>query len=279
MTADRAVAGVELTPRRLAADVGRRRCSRGAIAAARRDGRSAPAAAGAADLALWFLSPRSPTSPGSPLRTSRVSRSTTRSARRCGRIARKTWRFFEELFTPADHWLIPDNYQENRADLIAHRTSPTNIGLQLLSTLAAYDFGYLSVAGVLDRLEPTFGTLLAHAALSRPLLQLVRHPHPRAAACRPYISTVDSGNLAGYLLTLRCGLLRAGRRSPSSTRRLLDGLEDALDLFEAEAVRRRRAQRVRAMRGELDESARLLDRRPATLIEWRVDSSPRSANG
>jgi len=63
-------------------------------------------------------------------------------------VARRTWLFFEELFTPADHWLIPDNYQEDRDDRVAHRTSPTNIGLQLISTLAAYDFGYLSAPAV-----------------------------------------------------------------------------------------------------------------------------------
>ena len=76
-------------------------------------------------------------------------------------MARKTWRFFDELVGPADHWLVPDNYQENRHELVAHRTSPTNIGLQLLSVLAAHDFGYLTRGGVLDRLEPTFATLLA----------------------------------------------------------------------------------------------------------------------
>ena len=76
------------------------------------------------------------------------------------RIARQTWRFFDELVGPADNWLIPDNVQENRRERIAHRTSPTNIGLQLLSTLVARDFGYVTTTELVARLEPTFKTLL-----------------------------------------------------------------------------------------------------------------------
>ena len=133
------------------------------------------------------------------------------------RIARKTWRFFEELLTPADNWLIPDNYQENRADVIAHRTSPTNIGLQLLAALAAHDFGYLSITGVVDRLEPTFDTLLR---MQRYRGHFYNWYDTRTLAplAPPYISTVDSGNLAGYLLTLALGPRRADRVAAADRR-------------------------------------------------------------
>ena len=132
-------------------------------------------------LALWFLSPLLAYITGLPLehRHPPLNREHRAALRR---TARRTWRFFEELLTPADNWLIPDNYQENRADVIAHRTSPTNIGLQLLAALGAYDFGYLSITGVVDRLEPTFDDAAADAALSRSFLQLVRHADARAAA-------------------------------------------------------------------------------------------------
>ncbi len=91
-------------------------------------------------IALWLLSPGIAYITGRPLAHERQpldagDRATLR------KVARKTWRFFEDLLSPADNWLVPDNYQEDRDDLIAHRTSPTNIGLQLISTLAAYDFG------------------------------------------------------------------------------------------------------------------------------------------
>ena len=106
---------------------------------------------------------------------------------------------------PADHWLIPDNLQENRREPIAHRTSPTNIGLQLLSTLAAHDFGYINVTGLLTRLEATFATLLQMPRYRGHFYNWydTRTLAPLAPA---YISTVDSGNLAGYLVTLRAGL-------------------------------------------------------------------------
>ncbi len=100
---------------------------------------------------------------------------------------------------------IPDNYQEDRQDVIAHRTSPTNIGLQLLSTLAACDFGYISYAGVLDRLEPTFDTLLRMQRYRGHFYNWY-DTQTLAPLVPAYISTVDSGNLAGYLLTLRSGL-------------------------------------------------------------------------
>jgi len=111
-------------------------------------------------IALWLLSPAIAYITGRPLVHERQpldagERATLR------KVARKTWRFFEDLLGPVDHWLVPDNYQEDREELVAHRTSPTNIGLQLIATLAAHDFGYLSFSGVVDRLEPTFATLLA----------------------------------------------------------------------------------------------------------------------
>jgi cyclic beta-1,2-glucan synthetase len=61
------------------------------------------------------------------------------------RIARRTWRYFERFVTAQDHWLPPDNVQEDSEPRIAHRTSPTNIGMGLLSTLAAHDLGYLGL--------------------------------------------------------------------------------------------------------------------------------------
>jgi hypothetical protein len=75
------------------------------------------------------------------------------------KLARKTWRFFETFIGPEDHWLPPDNFQENPAPVIATRTSPTNIGMALLCTLSAHDFGYLSTRRLIERLTATFETL------------------------------------------------------------------------------------------------------------------------
>ena len=121
-------------------------------------------------------------------------------------LARKTWAFFENLVGVADNWLPPDNLQEYPISVVAHRTSPTNIGLSLLANLAAHDFGYSTTTELLRRTGNTLSTM---EGLDRYFghffnwydTQSLRPLHPR------YISTVDSGNLAGHLLTLRQGLL------------------------------------------------------------------------
>jgi cellobiose phosphorylase len=124
------------------------------------------------------------------------------------KLSRRTWRYFEVFVTAADNWLPPDNVQEQPGEGVASRTSPTNIGVALLANLAACDFGYCSAGQMLDRLRKTFGALARmerhrghyynwyDTRLLKPLLPL-------------YVSTVDSGNLVGYLLVLRGGLLES----------------------------------------------------------------------
>ncbi|HET7218794.1 MAG TPA: glucoamylase family protein [Vicinamibacterales bacterium] len=183
-------------------------------------------------------------------------------------VARKTWRFFEDLVGPADNWLIPDNYQEDRLDVIAHRTSPTNIGLQLLATLAAYDFGYLSFGGTLDRLEPTFDTLLKMQRYRGHFYNWY-DTQTLAPLVPSYISTVDSGNFAGYLLTLRAGLLEIAEHGPIVGPSLLEGVEDAVNLFEAELDTLTHGRPSSGIRKELGSLRTHLARRPVTLLEWQ----------
>ncbi len=141
-------------------------------------------------------------------------------------LARKTWAFFERLVGPADNWLPPDNLQEYPIPVVAHRTSPTNIGLSLLANLSAHDFGYATTEQLLQRTGDTFATM---EKLGRYFghfynwydTQSLRPLHPR------YISTVDSGNLAGHLLTLRQGLLTLKSQKIIHPR-LLDALHDTL---------------------------------------------------
>ncbi|HZB25007.1 MAG TPA: hypothetical protein VE379_02665, partial [Vicinamibacterales bacterium] len=93
-------------------------------------------------LALWFVSPLIVYATGLPAR--RRHPAPEPDERRALRaVARRTWRYFDDFVGAHDNWLVPDNVQENRRERIAHRTSPTNIGLQVLSALAARDFGYV----------------------------------------------------------------------------------------------------------------------------------------
>ncbi|CAN5167090.1 hypothetical protein BH11PSE11_BH11PSE11_18230 [soil metagenome] len=122
------------------------------------------------------------------------------------RIARKTWAFFETYVGPDDHWLPPDNYQEQPVAVLARRTSPTNIGLSLLSGMTACDFGYIVPGQLIERTANTMRTM---AKLERHRGHFYNwYDTSTLAPLHPiYISTVDSGNLAGHLMVLRTGLL------------------------------------------------------------------------
>jgi len=126
-------------------------------------------------------------------------------------LARRTWLFFEDFVGPNDRWLPPDHFQETPHARVASYTSPTNIGMLLLSTLAAYDLGYIGVAALVSRLRSTFESLE----------QLERHrghflnwydTHTLEPLPPRYVSTVDSGNLAA---TLRI-LAQACRQIPAA---------------------------------------------------------------
>lgn len=122
------------------------------------------------------------------------------------RLARRTWAFFEQYTGPDDHWLPPDHFQESPRGSVAHFTTPTNIGLYLLSTLSAYDLGYLGLSELAVRLRSTFENMdkLEHYRghlLNWYNTQTLMTLPPR------YISTVDSGNLAACLIALQQGCL------------------------------------------------------------------------
>ena len=74
-------------------------------------------------------------------------------------VARETWRFFDDFVGPETHWLPPDNSQEALRIELAQRTSPTNIGLWLLSALGARDLGYLTTGQMVERSLATLDTL------------------------------------------------------------------------------------------------------------------------
>jgi len=144
-------------------------------------------------------------------------------------LSRRIWAFFETYVGSDDHWLPPDNMQEVPATVVAHRTSPTNIGLSLLSCLAAYDFGFITVGRLLDRVAKTVQTLQSMQRYRGHLYNWYDTTTLQPLAPL-YISSVDSGNLAAHLLTLRPGLLGL-LEDPLFHPRLLDGLRDTLTLL------------------------------------------------
>ena len=145
------------------------------------------------------------------------------------RTARKTWYFFETFVTAQENWLPPDNVQESRVPAIASRTSPTNMGLALLANLAARDLGYLSAGGLLRRTQSAFASM---QRLERHRGHFYNWYDTRTLQpLRPlYVSSVDSGNLAGHLLTLGAGL-REQADEPVFSPQVFDGLRDTLGVL------------------------------------------------
>ena len=141
-------------------------------------------------------------------------------------LARKTWSFFERFVQPEDNWLPPDNFQEQPVALVAHRTSPTNMGIALLSNLAACDFGYITTGEFIDRTSKTINSM-------QQMERYCGHFYNwyDTASLNPlfpkYISTVDSGNLAGHLLVLRQGLLAIPHQKFCG-KKIFTGLQDTL---------------------------------------------------
>ena len=126
-------------------------------------------------------------------------------------VARDTWHFFDTYVTAEHHALPPDNVQFTPAVEVAARTSPTNIGMSLLSTLAAHDLGLLTTDHLVRRVGATMATV---EQLERHEGHLLNWYDTRTLAplAPAYVSTVDSGNLAGALLTLAAGLDENARR-------------------------------------------------------------------
>ncbi|HEX2656825.1 MAG TPA: glucoamylase family protein, partial [Polyangia bacterium] len=141
-------------------------------------------------------------------------------------LARQTWRFFETFLVADDNYLPPDNFQEDPPRGIAHRTSPTNIGLALTANLAAYDFGYVTASEVIARTERTLATLDKMQRFRGHFYNW--YDTQSLEPLRPtYVSTVDSGNLSGHLLTLASGLNELATQ-PLLRRELFAGLSDTL---------------------------------------------------
>ena len=179
-------------------------------------------------LGLWFISPVVAWWISRPL-AHREPQLTADQTVFLRKLARKTWAFFETFVGPEDNWLPPDNFQEHPAAVIAHRTSPTNMGLALLANLSAYDFGYIPAGELIER---TANTLRTMEGLDRHRGHFYNwyDTQSRQPLQPLYISTVDSGNLVGHLLTLRQGLL-ALPDDPLLNVRLFAGISDTLQVL------------------------------------------------
>jgi cyclic beta-1,2-glucan synthetase len=222
----------------------------------------------AAPALAWRASRRPPAAPrGTPDAT---------DARALRLTARRTWRYFETFVTSAEHMLPPDNFQEDPKPVIAHRTSPTNIGLYLLSTVAARDFGWAGAAQTCERLEATLAAMQKLARYRGHFYNWYDTQNAQVLA-PAYVSSVDSGNLAGHLIALANACEEwIGAPLPAGW---ADGAGDALALAReaALAMPGARSARLLAILDDIDVSLRGHAGVALPLLQRLTDKADREA--
>ena len=222
---------------------------------------------------LWALSPMVAYWISLPPRVAAAQPLSEDDVRTLRLTARRTWRFFETFVGPEDHALPPDNFQEKPTPVVAHRTSPTNLGLYLLSIIAAHDFGWIGTVAAIERLEATLGTMNGLERFRGHFYNWYDTRDLRPLDPK-YISSVDSGNLAGHLIALGQACQEIIDR-PLLGPHALSGIADAILLLRQSAraiVDDRRTQTV--TRKHLDEALDALTAAlspvPMTPGDWVV---------
>ncbi len=150
-------------------------------------------------------------------------------------IARRTWLYYATFVNAQNNHLPPDNFQEDPEPLVAQRTSPTNIGVYLLSIIAARDFGWIGFEETITRIECTLHSLAKMEKFRGHLYNWYETDTLRPLL-PTYVSTVDSGNLAGHLVTLSSALSEWAEKPHIFFQSDREGLSDVLAILE-ETVR------------------------------------------
>jgi cyclic beta-1,2-glucan synthetase len=222
-------------------------------------------------LVLWLVAPIVSYMLSLPPRVDRSELLQPEDSEQLRLIGRRIWRFFTTFVTPEENNLPPDNFQEDPQPEIAHRSSPTNFGLYLLSVVAARDFGWMGLMDTVDRLEATMATLIAMPRLHGHFYNWydtndlhILEPH--------YISTVDSGNLAGHLLAL-AQVCREMLNRPLKFVEALIGISDSQQLLVIALDKIKDDQRTRTvtlieLRQKVFVLGDLLNNRPIDAVEW-----------
>lgn len=182
------------------------------------------------------------------------------------RVARRTWLYFETYAGPQDNWLPPDNIQEEPNPDVAHRISPTNIGLYLASALTACDFGFVGLNDLTARLRSSFDTVDRLKRYRGHILNWYDSRSLQPLEPR-YVSMVDSGNLAVCLVALRQGLIEASE-GPALTAAMWDGLAVTFELL-ASALKGSSGERMSAIAEQAEGIAAMIARARPAPAEWR----------
>jgi cyclic beta-1,2-glucan synthetase len=215
-------------------------------------------------LLAWLISPQVANWISRPVRREQPALSANQR-KQLRRLARRTWLYFERFVGPDDHWLPPDHFQEDPRGVVAHRTSPTNIGLLLLSALSAHDLGHIGLLELALRVRDTLESMDQLERYRGHFFNWYNTSNLNTLTPR-YVSTVDSGNLAACLLALRQGLQGLQRRRILSWRRW-EGLCDALGVLTETVEQTRHHEVVEEAAAALEEHVSHICRRVSAARE------------
>ncbi|MCZ2203439.1 GH36-type glycosyl hydrolase domain-containing protein [Bartonella sp. A05] len=179
---------------------------------------------------MWFFSPLIAWLVSQPTTFQDTLDISQEDKRALQRIARRTWLYYVTFVNAQSNYLPPDNFQEDPEPLVAQRTSPTNIGVYLLSTIASRDFGWISFEETIIRIEHTLSTLEKMEKFRGHLYNWYETDTLRPLL-PTYVSTVDSGNLAGHLITLSSALREWAETPSLFLQSNLTGLLDVNDIL------------------------------------------------
>ncbi|MBA3670111.1 MAG: DUF3131 domain-containing protein [Sphingomonas sp.] len=188
-------------------------------------------------------------------------------------IARRTWRYFETFVTPEDNMLPPDNFQEDPHPVVARRTSPTNIGMYLLSIVSARDLGWIGTIEAVERIEATIATLSRLARFRGHFYNWYDTGDLRVLD-PPYVSSVDSGNLAGHLIVVSAACREWTQAEADGSARLAGSTDSLLLAREAVTTLHSRtgatSGALRSVDAALDEFAKRLQ---AAIVSGQIDDA------
>ena len=221
-------------------------------------------------LALWLIAPVLTREISLPPPLRQLVPLSEEALRTLRLTARRTWRFFSTFVTAEDNHLPPDNFQEDPHPVVAHRSSPTNFGLYLLSVIAARDFGWIGLREMAERLSRTLTSMEKLERYRGHFYNWYQTSEMRALEPR-YISSVDSGNLAGHLWALAQACEEALKAPLVSSEQLL-GLTDDLRLINAalssNTFKRSEAIDFKELSHALHRATTLTERVPQNLAGW-----------
>ncbi|NLS05800.1 protein ndvB [Rhizobium sp. P32RR-XVIII] len=202
---------------------------------------------------LWILSPLVAWSVSQSAETEdrlEVADSVSSELRK---VARRTWRYFEAFTTAEQNYLPPDNVQETPHVIVATRTSPTNIGVYLLSVISGRQFGWFSFEETIERLERTIATIDKMEKYRGHLFNWYHTDTLQTLGPR-YVSSVDSGNLAGHLIAVSSACRDWAEAPSAHMQGNLDGVGDTAGILgEVLAVLPDDRKTIRPLRRRLEE--------------------------